>query len=152
MYALPLLTKAAGIHSDMLTGSYTALTEHKTFETLATPIKLEASAGQTKYADFKYTSMSDIGLPANYIIDAVALNGLFTAVNASGNNVTAKLTLSTDGGTFYDVGVAPIAPNLTLASGIYQVKSTVLNTNPASGNAWAVSDFANFYAGIKLEV
>lgn len=152
MYALPLLTKAAGIHSDMLTGSYTALTEHKTFETLATPIKLEASTGQTKCADFKYTSMADIGLPANYVIDAVALKGLFTAINASGNNVTAKLTLSTDGLTFYDVGLAPIAPNLDLSTGLFQTKSALLTTNPANGNAWAVSDFANFYAGIKLEV
>ena len=152
MYALPLLAKEAGVHSDMIAGSYEALTEHKTFDTLATPIKLEASSGQTKYADFKYTSMADIGLPANYVIDAVALKGLFTAINASGNSVTAKLTLSTDGSTFHEVGIAPVAPNLALSAGIFQTKSALLTTNPASGAAWSVNDFANFYAGIKLEV
>lgn len=152
MYALPLLTKEAGIHSDMLSGDYNNFTEHKTATLPATPIKLEASTGQSKAVDFKYNSLTDIGLPANFTLDAVVLKGLFTAVNTDGSIVPTKLTLSTDGVTFTNVATANIVPNLELASGLYQVKSALLTTNPVTSTAWSVSDLNNFYAGFKLEV
>lgn len=152
MYALPLLTKAAGIHSDMLSGDYNNFTEHKTTALPATPIKLEASTGQSKAVDFKYNSLADIGLPANFTLDAVVLKGLFTAVNTDGSVVPTKLTLSTDGVTFTNVATANVVPNLELASGLYQTKSVLLTTNPVTSTAWSVSDLNNFYAGFKLEV
>ena len=149
-YAVPLAPKAAGLHSDMLSGSYTSFTDHLNVTLPATPVKLEASVGQTKRANFKYTSLSDIALPANFKLDAIAINALVTGVNSDGASISPVLEISVDGATMQELGSNTIMPNLAIESGKYQVIAKIANNNPATASAWNVTDLANFYAGIKL--
>lgn len=149
-YAVPLAPKAAGLHSDMLSGSYTSFTDHLNVTLPATPVKLEASVGQTKRANFKYNSLSDIALPANFKLDAIAINALVTGVNSDGATMSPVLEISVDGSTMLELGSNTIMPNLQIESGKYQVIAKIANNNPATASAWNVTDLANFYAGIKL--
>lgn len=149
-YAVPLAPKADGLHSDMVSGGYTSFTDHLNVTLPATPVKLEASVGQTKRANFKYNSLSDIALPANFKLDAIAINALVTGVNADGATISPVLEISVDGETMLELGSNTIMPNLAIESGKYQVIAKIANNNPATASAWNVTDLANFYAGIKL--
>ena len=149
-YAVPLAPKSDGLHSDMLSGGYTSFTDHLNVTLPATPVKLEASIGQTRRANFKYTSLSDIALPANFKLDAIAINALVTGVNADGATISPVLEISVDGSTMLELGSNTIMPNLPIESGKYQVIAKIANNNPATASAWNVTDLANFYAGIKL--
>lgn len=150
MLAIPLLAKSAGTKNDALAGDYTQFQQWYTIATIPTPLKLEAAVGETKQVDFKFNSLSDIGMPANYRLDAVMLRALNTAISADGTTVPAKITMSLDGVTFFDTA-APVVPNIELAGGKYQTKSVLYNTNPVTASAWQPSDIANLYVGMKLE-
>ena len=151
MYVLPLLAKSAGTVNNALAGDYTNFTTLRTTSTIPTPLKLEAAAGETKQFDAKYTSMADIGLPANFKLDALAVKLLTIAESPAGGTVTPKIVVSLNGTQFHTVD-APVVANVDLTLGKYQTKSALFNLNPATSAAWQVTDLANLYVGFKLEL
>ena len=151
IWVIPLLTAAAGNYQQQLSGSYADYSAYLTSRNPATTTTLEASPGQTKKVTYKVESIAAKNIPANYIVEAVALKTVFTAVNNNNAALTAKHLLRVDGADFAYNSKRGILPNITIASLVYQGSGVLLNTNPATSTPWSFSSIENMEIGFQLE-
>ena len=150
MFVVPLLAKAEGEEQDQDAGGvYTSFAKRMSQPGNFGTVGLTASQGVSKSYTFKPKSMADISLPANYIVKEMKLSGVFEAQSTASNPVPLNLRLrkpSTD--TTIAQAVDPVYPNVTSSvSHLHQVRHARFKTNPITGAAWTVADFADIEFG-----
>ena len=150
MFVVPLLAKAEGKEQDQDSGGvYTSFAKRMSQPGNFGTVSLTAPKGVSKSYTFKPKSMADISLPANYIVKEMKLSGVFEAQSTASNPVPLNLRLrkpSTNATIAKPVD--PVYPNVTSSvNKLHQVRHARFKTNPISGAAWTVTDFADIEFG-----
>ena len=150
MFVVPLLAKSEGEEQDQdVGGSYTAFAKRMSQPGNFGTVSLTASQGVSKNYTYKPKSMADVNLPANYSVKDVKVSAIFEAQASKIDpvNVNIRLRKPTTDAT-YSQAVDPIYPNVTAAvNHLHQVRHARFKTNPISGEAWQVTDFADIEFG-----
>ena len=150
MYIMPLFAASAGTHNEQQSGTYTDMGKRIANIPAAGGITLRLSGTEKKKVTAVAQAPNVVGLPANYIVKAVALGATAEAVNSSGAYVPISFMLKPAGGAFTTTPVLGIAPNLSAAAmRRSQSRLYIYNTNPVSSAAWTVADITGIEFGIE---
>ncbi len=150
MYVMPLFAASAGTHNEQLSGTFTDMGKRIANIPASGGIALRLSGTEKKKVTAVAQSPSVVGLPANYIVKAVALGATAEAVNSSGAAVPISFMLKPSGGEFIKTPVLGIAPNLSAAAmRRAQSRLYIYNTNPVNSAAWTVTDISGMEFGIE---
>lgn len=153
MFVAPIYAKAeGGLQQQDSGGAYTAFQYRLVNPGSLGTVSLTAATGVTKQYSMKAKSMTDIALPANYIIKSVKLCGILEAQSAKYDGIPVKLLLRDSTTTTVSEAVAGnVIPNITGSSNkLYQRFNRKMDTNPLTGSSWTVNDFNTLEFGFSF--
>ena len=151
MWVLPLNTSAAGDLQEQLQGSYTAYATYLLHTLPAAPVVLEAATGVTKKVTFALESLAAKAVPANYVIDAVAVKSVFTATNPANSALAIKHLIKTNSTEVAVATKRDIVANLPISSNKYQGSGAIFNINPVTQAVWTFAEVTALQVGFQLE-
>ena len=152
MYMVPMRAKAEGADQDHSAGTYSNFAIRK-MTLNSNVVTLSAPAATTAKYSVIPKNMTDVSLPANYVVRALQIVTSIDGVSAGLDPLIPIQTLRIrSSGEQYDYAyVKGITPNTdNLINRQYQSQSTILNTNPKTGLAWTVEDMADIEIGVKV--
>ena len=153
MYVAPIYAKAeGGLQQQDSGGAYTSFQYHLGNPGSLGTVSLTATAGESKQYSMKTKTMTDIALPANYIVKSVKLCSIFEAQSSKFDAIPVRLLLRDSGTTTVsESAVGNVIPNITGTSNkLYQRFNRKMDTNPLTGSAWTVSDFNTLEFGFSF--
>lgn len=153
MFVAPIYAKAeGGLQQQDSGGAYTSFQYRlKNPGSLGT-VSLTAAQGVKKQYSMKAKSMTDIALPANYVIKSVKLSGIFEAQSSKYDTIPVNLLLRDSVSTTVSESVVgSVVPNyIGSTNKNYQRFHRKMDTNPLTGTAWQVSDFTTLEFGFSF--
>lgn len=152
MYVVPLVPKALGTHQQQQSGGLAEIAGRKAYPYQNGNINLQPTPGETKKFSVKLKDMTDKALPANYLVKAVKFAAVVDAVAATADNVTVATYLYKPSNTTTVMANSKaIVPNTdSSSSNKYQKVFSTYTTNPLTGAAWQVTDFADLEFGVSF--
>ena len=153
MVVAPLLPKDDGALQEQAEGNYTKINTYNHLPSSSgtdAVVKVNVGADK-KYVTFLTPTPADIGVPANYTVEAVAIAGKYSARGSGEGGLEVshviKFTDSTE--TFSKLTDLPIFKNLDKAL-TNQARVTIHNVNPKTSVSWTMGDLAKLEIGFKV--
>ena len=143
MVVVPMIPKAAGSKQEQDSGAYSAISKF-----YLGPEGLPASApvpvtltSTEKSVTLKTPTTAELAIPANYVVEAVGVAGVYSAVSSKGDGIPIKQSLMFSGdSTVYSKQTdIPIYPNYNRRTQ-FQAAVSLFNTNPKTSAAWTLAD------------
>ena len=155
MYMVPLRAKAEGGRQDQDAGfTYANIsTRRPYFSGWPTSVDMTVNLGETKRYTFTPKDMSDVALPANYVVRSVHLHSIMDGTTANGDTLAPKhlLRFKSDTSEYeYPVQNEILTNTRYAAANKYQTNYTILNTNPKTNQSWTVADMTDLEVGVSL--
>ena len=153
MVVAPLIPKAAGSKQEQDSGLYSAISKfYLGPEGLpaAAPMPVTLGAAE-KSVTLKTPTAADIGVPANYVVEAVGVAGVYSATSSKGDGIQIKQSLMFAGdSTVYSKQTdIPIYPNYNRRTQ-FQGAVSLFNLNPKTSAAWTMADVDSMEIGFTV--
>lgn len=151
MYVCPLKLKAEGSLQQQDAGqTFANIAPRKRHPTELGSLAMTISAGTTKQYTAQLQSMTDIALPANYVVRSLKVSEILECTQQTPTPVIPEILLKTNG-VVKATPVAPIVPNSNGAiTEVWQTRSVKYDLNPTTGLPWELADFNAMEVGFKL--
>lgn len=152
MYMVPMRAKAEGSLQNQDSGfTYTNVSTRPL--TGGTGIQMTVGSGITGQYTMTPKNMTDVALPANYVVRALQLSAALDGVSAQPTLMQpSHLVKFKSSSNVYSYPVDEgIVPNYNgPGNGKYQSRHKLLNLNPDTGVGWTVADMANIEIGFSI--
>ena len=152
MFVMPMFAAGDGSHNAQASGTFTDLGKRLANIKATGGVTINLTGAEKKKFTVLGQSPSTVGLPANYIVKAIAVGATAEAIKADGEAVPFSFMLKPASTVDFNIRpVLAVSPNLN-ASAMRRAQSrfSLYNTNPITGVAWTVTDLENLEFGVEV--